>query len=205
MAPAPTPKAGGNAITKKYGPLPGWAWVGLGVLGYYIYKQRKAAAAAAAGTSTAATTATDSTAADSTAATSPLAQAPTGYGYQGPGTSGYSGGGGPGWNVGTATGTTGGTTAPQVTSPAAALPSSPNTLPQDTAPSTTLQGSGYTSPGLVTGAGGTGYEGVPTPQAAQGILQSGGSLYYMSSPGVFTPTTGAGLAPNTELFQRTGS
>ena len=190
MAPAPTPsKAGGSVLTRKFGPLPGWAWAGLGVAGFFIYKQRKAAAAAAAGTSS--TTATPSASLPTSAVT-----APSGYGYQGPGVGGGGGSGPSWWGTGTPTGATGGVTSPAVVT-------APNTRPADTGPSTTLQGSGYTSPGLVTGTGGGQYEGVPTPQAAQGILGSGGSLYYMSSPGVFTPTTGAGLAPNTELFQKT--
>ena len=75
-APAPT-TGGGNILTRKLGPLPGWAWAAVAVGGYLIYKQRKASAAAA---STPATT--------STAALTPGAQAPSGYGYQGPGTAG---------------------------------------------------------------------------------------------------------------------
>jgi len=79
MAAAP-PKGGGNILTRKLGPLPGWAWAAIGVAGYLVYRQRQAAKAAAGATTTAATT--------STAATTPVAQAPSGYEYQGPGNGG---------------------------------------------------------------------------------------------------------------------
>lgn len=78
MAPPPSP-GGGNILTRKFGPLPAWAWAGLAVGGYLIYKQRKAASAASA----------SSTPITSTAATAPIAQAPSGYGYQGPGGGGF--------------------------------------------------------------------------------------------------------------------
>lgn len=82
-SPGPAAKSGGNVLTKKFGPLPGWAWAGLGVLGFFIYKQRKASEASNA--AAASTTGTGTSADDLTAATSPEAAAPTGYGYQGPG------------------------------------------------------------------------------------------------------------------------
>ena len=99
MATAPPIKAkgGGNILTRKFGPLHGWAWAAVGVAGYMVYKQRKAASAAAAAAAPATT---------ATGASSPAAGAPSGYGYQGP-----SGGGGPGWNVGQPTGATGGAAA----------------------------------------------------------------------------------------------
>ena len=104
MATTPA-KGGGNILTRKFGPLPGWAWAAVGVAGYMVYKQRKAASAAAASAPPATT---------STAAVSPGAQAPSGYGYQGPGAGGGAGGG-PGWNVGQPTGATGGTAGGGVT------------------------------------------------------------------------------------------
>ena len=73
MAAAP-PKGGGNVLTRKLGPLPGWAWAAVAVGGYWLYKKRQAAAAAAASPST-----------TSTAAIPAGASAPSGYGYQGPG------------------------------------------------------------------------------------------------------------------------
>lgn len=75
MAAAPTPTKGGNVLTKKLGPLPGWAWVLAAVGGYYLYKKRQAAAAASTTGTTAATTST-------------AASTPTASGYSGPGTSG---------------------------------------------------------------------------------------------------------------------
>jgi hypothetical protein len=101
--PVPAAKAGakgtGNVLTKKIGPLPGWAWAGIVFGGYYLWKKHQASAAAA----TPATTATPAASLPTSDVT-----APSGYGYQGPG----AGGGspfGPGWNIGTPTGTTGGT------------------------------------------------------------------------------------------------
>jgi len=79
-APAPAPKGGGNILTRKIGPLPGWAWAAVAVGGYLIYRQRKAAQAAST------TAATTSTASPQPAYTGAGAGgAPSGYGYQGPG------------------------------------------------------------------------------------------------------------------------
>ena len=83
MPPTPAPAKGGNILTRKFGPLPGWAWAAIGVAGFFIYKQRKASEAATAAASTASGTSVAPI--TSTAATSPLAEAPSGYGYQGPG------------------------------------------------------------------------------------------------------------------------
>jgi hypothetical protein len=108
MAPSAEPaikagaKGGGNVLTKKIGPLPGWAWAAIALGGYYFWKQRQGAAASTA------TTATPTASLPTSAVT-----APSGYGYQGPGTGGGSSWG-PGWNIGAPTGTTGtpgGTTA----------------------------------------------------------------------------------------------
>jgi hypothetical protein len=78
-------KGSGNVLTKKIGPLPGWAWAAIGIGGFYLYKKYKASSSAA---TTAATTATP-------AATTPTSDttAPSGYGYQGPGVG--TGGSGP--------------------------------------------------------------------------------------------------------------
>jgi hypothetical protein len=111
MATAP-PKGGGNILTRKIGPLPGWAWAGVAVGGYYLWKKRQAAAAAAAAP------ATTSTAASTPAYGLPSssASAPSGYGYQGPGVG--NGGSGP-----IPTGATAATSAP--TAGVAAAPSGP--------------------------------------------------------------------------------
>lgn len=90
-------KGGGNVLTRKIGPLPGWAWAAVALGGFYFYKYRKAAAA-----STTATTATPAASLPTSDVT-----APSGYGYQGPGTGGIQSLGGPSWNVGAPTGTTG--------------------------------------------------------------------------------------------------
>jgi hypothetical protein len=45
-------------LTKKYGPLPGWAWLGIIVVGVYIYRKKAAASTAATGATTGSTTAT---------------------------------------------------------------------------------------------------------------------------------------------------
>jgi len=82
--PTPAPK-GGNILTRKIGPLPGWAWAAVVVGGFLIYRQRKAAAAAAAGTAT--TSSVTPTPVPASPASTP------GYGYQGPGSGG-------GWGVG---------------------------------------------------------------------------------------------------------
>lgn len=91
-------KGGGNVLTKKIGPLPGWAWAGIALGGFYFYRYRKAQAAA----SSSATTATPAASLPTSDTT-----APSGYAYQGPGTGGSQSAGGPGWNVGTPTGATG--------------------------------------------------------------------------------------------------
>lgn len=101
--PAPAVKAAGkgaqgNILTKKIGPLPGWAWAAIGLGGLYLWKKHQASSAA----STAATTATPAASLPTSDVT-----APSGYGYQGPGV-GSGGGAGPGWNVGPPTGSTGG-------------------------------------------------------------------------------------------------
>jgi hypothetical protein len=62
-APEPTvrpPAAGGNFLTRKYGPLPGWGWGALGALGaggYYLWRKHQASTAPA-------TTATDTSTTD---------------------------------------------------------------------------------------------------------------------------------------------
>ena len=84
--PAPTkpPAKGGSILTRKLGPLPGWAWAALGVGAFYLWKKHEAA-------STAASTATDATAQPSLPTSDTTA--PSGYGYQGPGVG--TGGSGP--------------------------------------------------------------------------------------------------------------
>lgn len=121
-SPAPAVKtagqgAQGNILTKKIGPLPGWAWAAIGLGGLYLWKKHQAAAS-----STAATTATP-------AASLPIsgATAPSGYGYQGPGTGGQQSLGGPGWNVGPPTGATG-TPAPAI-NPGGVFQPAPGTTP----------------------------------------------------------------------------
>jgi hypothetical protein len=94
MAASPAPavkagaKGGGNVLTKKLGPLPGWAWAALGVGAFYLWKKHEASSAAS---TTAATTASsgDNGAALPTSDTT----APSGYAYQGPGVG--TGGSGP--------------------------------------------------------------------------------------------------------------
>ena len=54
---APPPPSGGNVLTQKLGPLPGWAWAAIAIGVVVVYRLRKNAAAAAAST-TAATPAT---------------------------------------------------------------------------------------------------------------------------------------------------
>lgn len=76
------PSGGGNVLTRKFGPLPGWAWGAIGVAGYFIYKARKANSTTAANSSTTGT-------GTGVASPSPL---PFSY-YQAP--SGYTGGASP--------------------------------------------------------------------------------------------------------------
>ncbi len=40
-------KGGGNVLTRKIGPLPGWAWAAIAVGGLYLWKKRQAASTAA--------------------------------------------------------------------------------------------------------------------------------------------------------------
>ena len=124
--PGPAVKAGakgaqGNVLTKKIGPLPGWAWAAIAIGGLYLWKKHQAAAAS----SSAATTATP-------AASLPISDqtAPSGYGYQGPGTGGVQSLGGPGWNIGSPTGATGGTPA---INPGGVFQPAPGTTPNTSA------------------------------------------------------------------------
>lgn len=96
--PATPPKGGGNLLTKKLGPLPGWAWAAVALGGYYLWKKRQAATAAAAATTSPTT---------STGALSPAPAGAGSYGYFGPGVG--AGGGGP-----VPTGATGATGSPFV-------------------------------------------------------------------------------------------
>lgn len=168
MAATTPPKTGGalGAITKKYGPLPGWAWAGLGVAGFFIYKQRKAAAAAAASS-------TDSTASPTASLPTSDVTAPSGYGYQGPGV----GGGGSGPVPTGATAATNGTT-PTVGSPLGTTLPGSTTLSKvpDASTATFLLEQGipiYIQPG------GAGSSYVP---AAQYIGGSGPSQYAAPVP-----------------------
>jgi hypothetical protein len=82
----PAVKAGaagakGNVLTRKIGPLPGWAWAAVAVGGYYLYKKYKGSSTAAS--TTAATTA--STGDNGAALPTSDTTAPSGYAYQGPG------------------------------------------------------------------------------------------------------------------------
>ena len=57
---APKP-SGGNFLTRKYGPLPGWGWAAAAAAvagGYIWYRRRHAATSTTAGTTTATTSAT---------------------------------------------------------------------------------------------------------------------------------------------------
>ena len=83
MAPTAKPpaKGAGNILTRKLGPLPGWAWIGIGVGAFYLWKKHEASTAAAS--TTAATTA--STGDNGAALPTSDATAPSGYAYQGPG------------------------------------------------------------------------------------------------------------------------
>lgn len=165
--PAPA-KGGGNILTRKFGPLPGWAWAGLGVLGYYIYKQRKASAAAAASTSTATPTST---------LPGTSSAAPSGYGYQGPGTYNYQG---PGPIPTGAVATTGGTLATS---------SNQQAIGQSYGP-----GVGNETP--YTDANGNQYADIPTYASAVALLQQGQTIYYQPTPGLFLPAGSNGqLAP----------
>jgi hypothetical protein len=62
QAPERTPQRGGFSLTKRYGPLPAWAWGLIGGVGVYavyrLYKNRQAAGTTAAA-STASTTGSD--------------------------------------------------------------------------------------------------------------------------------------------------
>jgi hypothetical protein len=173
MATTP-PKGGGTVLTRKFGPLPGWAWAGLGVAGFFIYKQRKASKAAAAGTS--------STATDSTAATAPIASAPSGYGYQGP-----SGGGGPGWNIGTPPAATGSS---YVQPTGETLYGSGYGMP----------GGSSTETNPLTGSNGTTYVQLSGPAQVQGAQAAGTSLFFQPTPGTFSPAPASGLAPYTPIY-----
>ena len=111
--PAPAGKQGkgkGNVLTRKLGPLPGWAWILVGGGAYYLYTRYKASQTAS----------TASTATPLTSATPSSSGGSGGYGG-GPSSGGYGGGGsGPG-------GPTGPTPTPTPSVPPA--PSSTSTTP----------------------------------------------------------------------------
>jgi hypothetical protein len=56
MATAPKKSGGGNALTKKAGPLPRWGWVAVGGGAYLVYRFVKARSAAASSTAASGTT-----------------------------------------------------------------------------------------------------------------------------------------------------
>jgi hypothetical protein len=157
---APAPAKGGNVLTRKIGPLPGWAWAAVAVGGYYLWKKRQAAAAA----SSAATPTT------STATPTPVAAAPSGYGYQGPGT----GGGNYGYQV--PTGATA-ATASSYTAPTGQTIQAGGYGPQS-------------GQGTVTDAQGNVYQYISSPQILGSLQQSGQQIYYETAPGVFAPQSG---------------
>ena len=59
---APAPAAGGNVLTRKIGPLPGWAWGGIAIaagVGYIWWRNRQSAAAGGAAATDTGTATTD--------------------------------------------------------------------------------------------------------------------------------------------------
>lgn len=188
---APALKAGakgakGNILTRKIGPLPGWAWVGIAVGGYYLYKKHEASTAAAA-----ATTATP-------AASTPTSDvtAPSGYGYQG---GGGSSGGGPWWQSSGTSSTPnalnplgvnpGGTLIPASTATNAPAPGTPasiaaNTLPppgngvtvaQDASAASQVSGQSVSNETAV-------YNQAPSALTALGYSPAQQALYYDPNP-----------------------
>jgi hypothetical protein len=72
---APAAQQGGSILTRKLGPLPGWAWVAIAVVGIYLY--RKMTNTAATGSSTVPTAAV-------AAAPTESVTLPSGASYSGP-------------------------------------------------------------------------------------------------------------------------
>lgn len=166
--------AGGNIITKKYGPLPGWAWAGLAVGAFLIYRQRKASEAAAAAGSSGSSTATASPTAS--LPTSDVT-APSGYGYQGPGTDLYNPGPIP---TGAMAVTASSATGEKLTSGGYSLPS------------------GFTGPFV--SSSGDSYDPIANGQILSQLIAQGTPTYYQPAPGVFTSTDKANLPAGTPVF-----
>ena len=190
-----------NVLTRKIGPLPGWAWglIAAGGAGIYIWRKRSAAAAAA----TAATTAASTTG----TGTAPAAATSGGYtasNYGPP--SGQVGGGGGGGGLAS------------ILAAIGALQPAPATTPGSSsnpgvAAGESVLGSGY---GVANAAFPTqGVLSVPTAQGTYTELNSSGNpayggtpatstnapgVYYQPTPGVFSPTQGVTLNPGTPIF-----
>lgn len=113
MATPPPPAAsGGNVLTRKIGPLPGWAWAGLAVGGFLIYRARKASQAASG--TTVGTPATSGATYQPTPEPTASLTTPSGFQYSGP-LSGLQG-----LNLGTSAAPTGATAATSAPTPAVA-------------------------------------------------------------------------------------
>jgi hypothetical protein len=174
----PAPKAGGNILTRKLGPLPGWAWVGIAFGGYYLWKKRQAAAAAA---STAPST--------STAASLPgyVSSGGSGYGYQGPGV-GYGGSG----------------AIPTGATAATSSSYTPATGQTQSGSGYDVGGAQGSTNNSVTSSGGGVYNQIGGSQLSA-LQAAGQTVYYQSQPGIFTPYNSqdaAAVAPGTGLFQQ---
>jgi hypothetical protein len=198
MAPPVPTKGGGSFLTKKFGPLPMWAWAGLAVGGYLIYRMRKASEAA----STAASSTTASGTSTPTELT-PVQSAGTGYTSGG---SGYTGGGGSGntpagyqyQGPGVGTGSIGAvpTGATAVTSAASAAPAAPATGYG----TSTFGGVPYITLGTIVGPGG----------AYSGYNVGGGAPVFYATPGSsnlqtnLTPAAVAALPGGTQVFTPQG-
>jgi hypothetical protein len=191
-APSAAPAAGGNWFSRKTGPLPNWAYIGIGaaaLLAWYLWQRSQASSAATAGTTGASTTPSTST--------GPT----TGFGVGGYGGSG--GGTQPGSGV-----NPGGPMQPYP--PASGAIPNPGTT---TGSTTTLpfqmqSGSGWWTGSpqsaantIITDANGNQYEWIDGPEY-QGLVNTGATIYFEALPGVFLPVPAGlkGLAGATPLY-----
>jgi hypothetical protein len=199
---APPNEKKGSGLTKKYGPLPVWGWLVVGIVAFYLYKK---------GSSTS-TTGTTSTA--GTTPTTASVTLPGGYSYTGTtsGAAGYTqsvlsaaqaatapGQGTTGTSPGSGAGTPGTTSPAPVTAPPAPVaPAAPVASVAPTVPSVGAYEYGGYEPTAaqvqgapITALSGATYQYITTPAQSAALAQQG-NVYAETSPGVFTSVVGPG-------------
>lgn len=192
--PASQSKQGaGNLLTRKVGPLPGWGWLVVAIVGFYLWKKLQGGSSSSG---------TSSTGTSSSSPPTASVTLPGGYSYSGPasGVQGFQQSATTSGGSQTATATTAPGQGTQGTSPGSGA-GSPGTY--DYTAET------YQVGGLLPGAGMLGtpvpglaggmYSYIGTPAEAQQVVASGGTLYSQPTAGSFVPVS-PGITPGTPEY-----